>query len=97
MKVLFNVKVSPELMELIDHAAGLSDAKTKSEWAREALEAGARAEIRRAEQVESGEGPRRLGGGFVAKRGECTHPPQGWIRGPFSVICSLCGAKVRRG
>lgn len=93
MKV-FNVRVTEELMDLVDRAVRKSD-MNQSEWVREALEAGARTELARTRRRVP-EPRSRPGGGWVPVIGRCVHPLPARRRRIGEVYCSLCGTVVRK-
>lgn len=91
---MLNVRVGEWLMSLIDEAAEAAGAQDRSAWVREALEAGARKEI--AHRDRPPQRPRRIGGGFVATTGVCTHPPTAREQTLRAEVCGLCGAVTKR-
>ena len=92
---LFNVKLPPDLWDLVERAAAASGLGSKSAWAREALEAGARKELAAyGRRVTRGLGS-TLGGGYQAPAGGCAHPVTARRQGPTVVTCSICRAVVR--
>lgn len=95
--VLFNVKIPPDLAEMIDHATRLSGSRTRSDWAREALEAGARREIAAEEErrvrMQTGHG---RGGGFVVVAGKCVHPLPARRKTMTGSYCAVCLEQLTR-
>lgn len=91
---MLNVRVDRWLDVLISKAAFLSGAASKSEWAREALEAGARREIAAHEPSRPVQS-QRLGGGFVRNRRQCQHPPTARVDHLRAESCGLCGEVTR--
>lgn len=89
LKVL-NVRIGVELFESVDSAARMAEV-SRSEWVREALEAGVRAE-RSAYQAAKA---RRLGGAAVGTV-VCVHPKPGLRMQGVEVVCGVCGQVVRR-
>lgn len=93
---MLNIRVDEWLDDLIGKAAGLAGAASKSEWAREALEAGARRELAaadaRRQEILAGA---RLGGGFVPRSGVCRHPTTARTDTLLAEVCALCGAVTR--
>lgn len=91
---MLNVRVEQWLDALIERATRLSGAKSKSQWAREALEAGARREISAAEsRMLMQQQP--LGGGFLRSRKKCVHPPTARVDHIRCESCALCGTVTR--
>jgi Arc/MetJ-type ribon-helix-helix transcriptional regulator len=96
---MFNTKISAELAAMIDRAVEVSGAKSRSEWAREALEAAARIEIARAELVRAraAQAARRQAtlGRRVLVGGACTHPPTAKRQTVTREFCSICGKTLK--
>lgn len=98
---LLNLKVPDDLRTLIERAAEVSDLPDMSKWAREALEAGARAEIAAHERRELGGSnhpPRpstEAHDDAPASRSRCTHPPTARVQKVTMEVCGLCGTMTR--
>ena len=98
---LLNLKVPDDLRALIEKAAEVSEMPDMSKWAREALEAGARAEIAAHERRESvgpnhPPSPRTEAHGAVpVARSSCIHPLPAREQKVTMEVCGLCGAMTR--
>lgn len=107
---LFNMKVDDELAEAIEKAAADSGLR-KSVWAREVLASVAlggvtleqlRELVDRAGLVGADPHPARYlplqgqTGRSIKKQASCKHPVTAIRQLPFTDVCSLCGATVRR-
>lgn len=98
---LLNLKVPDDLRALIERAAEVSEMPDMSKWAREALEAGARAEIAAHERRES-VGPNHPPSPSTddhdaapASRSRCTHPTPARMQQVTMEVCGLCGVMTR--
>lgn len=104
----FNVRMEEDLREAISKYRALDGVQNDSVWAREALAGvvalGGLQKLR--DVLESVEMPfeahpaRSLALqasplGRSAPTGECTHPPTARRQLPFSVVCGLCGSRVK--
>ena len=93
------MRVDQELRDLIEAAVAASERETLSEWARDALEAGARAELaehlRLVNAPPAAKGSLGFAGGGIQPSG-CQHPPQARWVGVAEISCMLCGQTVRR-
>ena len=95
---LFNVRLDEDQHDLVERAVAVSDAETKSEWAREVLEAAAHKELARARQVAfagNGNG-HALGFTTPVSRSGCVHPPQAVMERATDRYCTLCNATIER-
>lgn len=100
-----NLKASPELRDLVERAARAAGARNKSDWMRQALEAGARAELaaeeRRAREAMKPRKPvQTIARGFVEVQGVrrpsgCQHPSTARVDTPEAESCGLCGVVTR--
>lgn len=111
MKML-NMKVPQSLRDLIDRAVKVSGAASMSEWAREALQAGATQELEAHKRATgslpedggssnpspSRPAPRGVHRGSIGRvqRSGCVHPTTARFIGVTEETCTLCGAVVRR-
>lgn len=94
---LLNLRVDENLRTLITLAVCASGRTSMSEWARDALEAGARRELAEQERVTpSPQQALGMFGNVLIHPSGCQHPPQAQYTGVTAVTCLLCGAEVRR-
>jgi hypothetical protein len=94
---LLNLRVSDELLDLIERAVASSDAPSRSEWARDILEYGAYRELAALEQkARSLDSDGRKLGMRREPVASCTHPPTARVQGLTQVTCGMCGAVVHR-
>lgn len=97
MRVL-NVKVPDELRDQCEAAAKLAGSPSLSQWLREALEAGATAEMAAAARADRAKVVESLGisgtQGRISSSG-CVHPTPAHRSTPEAVVCGLCQAVVK--
>lgn len=97
---MVNMKVDDELYGLIERARKASG-MSRSDWMREALEAGAHRDLRATgRSVEGGPtlttvGGRQLGRTHVESE-KCLHPLPARHPMPGQIVCGVCEAVVRR-
>lgn len=108
---MWNLRLPPALMALVEEATAVSTLPDKSKWGREALEAGARAELA-AHQRETGRTPaddesantapsrpalRGVHRGFhePASTARCVHPLTAREQKVEAEVCGLCGVVTR--
>lgn len=92
-----SIRLDAETEALVDKAIEVSGAPNRSEWVRDALVAGAQAEIAehdRRNRPAVTNGSRQLG--MTATPVSCTHPPTARWQGIAEEVCTLCGTVLRR-
>lgn len=104
----FNVRMEPDLRDLIEQRVIAGEASNASEWAREAMagviELGGLANLKNALELVgrreelSPHPPRALqlrARPLGSVRPSCTHPVESLQQMPYHQRCGLCGATVR--
>lgn len=96
---MFNMRISDDLLALMDEAVEAARASDRSTWARGALEVSALAEIREACVVGAipVSGVHRDGTmqTTMIHPSGCQHPPTGHRRSPHRLFCGVCGTTLR--